>query len=274
MKNKKFALGFILPFIGAIPVILLNIFEEEIVQSIGREIWTVFLVIGFILVIALSLYPFIGALKGMFGGKGYSFFWGSGKLATQILAGGKPATATLIKIDENSGGGIATINDQPLLCLTLLIEEGSSQPYQISFDTIVARTTLPQLQPGIKFPVKVDNIDRNLVVFDQAAVNKGNTPTVGGKNWTDEDRILLENSGIEAMALLKDMEDTGKSEDFKLLVNVSYEVYIPGEEPYSIKREIPIPYESVQMMRSAIGKSFKAKVHPYDRQKIVVDIKF
>jgi hypothetical protein len=274
MKNKKFALGFILPFIGAIPIIIISIFEEEIIQRWGENTFTVFLVIGIIVVFGLSIYPFIGAFKGMFGGKGYGFFWGNGKMANQILATGKPAFATLLKIDENSGGGIATINDQPLLCLTLLIEEGSSQPYQVSFDTIVGRTTLPQFQPGIKFPVKVDNIDRNLVVFDQEAVNAGKTPTVGGKNWTDEDRLLLEKSGIEAMALLQDMEDTGRSEDFKLVVNVSYEVYIPGEEPYSIKREIPIPYESVQMMRSAIGKSFKAKVHPYDRQKIVVDIKF
>ncbi|MFH0864678.1 MAG: hypothetical protein V1904_00680 [Bacteroidota bacterium] len=274
MKNKKFAMGFILPFAGAIPVILVNVFEEQIVGWAGRDVWIVFLVISLVLVFGLSLFPFIGVFKGMFGGKGYSFFWGSGKLAASVLAKGKPATATLLKIGENSGGGITTINDQPLLYLTLLIEEGSNPPYQVSFDTIVPRTTLPQLQPGVKFPVKVDASDKNLVVFDESGVASEKMPSVGGKNWTEEDRTLLEKSGIEAMALLMDMKDTGRSEDFKIIVAIIYEVYIPGEEPYKIEKEIPVPSETVQLMRSALGKTFKARVHPNDRQKISVDIRF
>lgn len=274
MKNKKFALGFILPFVGAIPVILISVFEEEIVGWAGRDVWTVFLVVSIILVFGLSMYPFIGVFKGMFGGKGYNFFWGSGKLAAQILANGKPATATLLKIAENSGGGIATINDQPLLCLTLLIEESSKAPYQVRLDTIVPRTVLPQFQPGIKFRVKVDINDQNLVVFDESASAAGATPTVGGKDWTETDRILLEKSGIDAMALLVSMEDTGKSEDFKPIAMITYEVYLPGEEPYTIKKEIPVPSEAIQLMRSAVGKTFKAKILPNDKQKISVDIRF
>ncbi len=274
MKNKKFAMVFILPFVGAIPVILVNVFEEQIVVWAGRDVWTVFLVISIVLVFGLSMYPFIGVFKGMFGGKGYSFFWGRGKLAAQILAIGKPATATLLKIGENSGGGIATINDQPLLCLTLLIEEGSDPPYQVSFDTIVSRITLPQFQPGVKFQVKVDTNDKNLVVYDESASVSGNIPTVGGKNWTEEDRKLVEKSGIDAMALLAEMKDTGRSENFCIIAAITYEVYIPGEEPYKIEREIPVSIDAVQLMRSAVGKTFKAKVHPNDKQKISVDIKY
>jgi hypothetical protein len=274
MKSKKFALAFILPFVGAIPVILVNVFEEQIVDWVGWDAWNVIMIISVILVIVLSLFPFIGIFKGMFGGKGIGFFWGNGKQAAQILANGKSATATLLKIGENSGGGIATINDQPLLCLTLLIEEGSSAPYQVSFDTIVPRTILPQLQPGVKFPVKVDATDKNLVVYNESGAVSAKTPSVGGKNWTEEDRILLEKSGIDAMALLMSMKDTGRSEDFKPIAEITYEVYISGEAPYKIEKEIPIPPEAVQLMRSAVGKTFKARVHPNDRQKISVDIKF
>jgi hypothetical protein len=274
MKKNRFALGFIMPFIGAIPIIMLSVFEEQIIAWGGEGTFTTFLVIGIVLVFGLSIFPFIGVFKGMFGGKGYNFFWGSGKIAKQILASGRSAQAKLIRIGENSGGGITTINDQPLLFLTLLIDDGTNPPYEVSFDAIVARTVLPQLQPGVTFPVKVDLTDKNLVVFDQSGVMAGNTPTVGGKNWTDEDRRLLESSGIQAMALLKEVEDTGKSEDFKLIISVCYEVYKPGEEPYTVEKEIPIPAESVQLMRSAVGKTFKAKVHPYDPQKIVVEIVF
>lgn len=274
MKKNRFALAFILPFVGAIPVIIVSVLEEQILAWGGEDIFTLFLVISIVIVFALSMFPFIGTLKGMFGGKGYNFFWGSGKIAKQILVSGKSAQATLKAIGENSGGGITTINDQPLLFLTLMVDDGSNPPYEVSFDTIVPRTVMAQLQPGVKLPVKVDLTDKNLVVFDQAGVTAASTPTVGGKNWTDEDRRLLETSGIDAMALLQSMDDTGKSEDFKLIISVTYEVYKPGEEPYIVEKEIPIPSEAVQPMRSAVGKTFKAKVHPYDPQKIVVEIVF
>jgi hypothetical protein len=272
MKKKKFALMFILPFIGTVPIIIVSALEEEIVKWGGESLWTTLFVISMILVFALSLFPFVGVFKGLFGGKGYNFFWGSGKLAKQILAGGKPATATLLKIGENSGGGVVTINDQPLLCLTFRVEEGETPPYEVSVDAIVSRTLLPQLQPGVKLPIKVDAYDKNLIVYDESGATS--QPTVGGKNWTDEDRRLLAESGIDAMALLESMEDTGRSENFKLLVAITYEVYITGEEPYKIEKEIPIPPELISGMRSAVGKTFKARVHPNDRQKITVDIKF
>jgi len=136
--NKKFALSVALPFIGAIPIVILGVFQSQIIEMVGRNLWTIFMIIAVIIVIVFSIWPFVGIFKKMFGGKGYGFFWGNGKLAKQILAGGKPAKATLVSIGENSGGGVITINDQPLMNLTFRVEEGDTPPYEVSFDTIVS----------------------------------------------------------------------------------------------------------------------------------------
>lgn len=255
MKNKKKVIEWALFYAGVISLIIIFAFEEKFIESIS-----------------LSIFPIFGMFKGMFGGKGYSHFWGEGNLAKQVLASGKPATATLISIAENSGGGMVTVNEQPLLNLVLMIEEGSTPPYQVSIDTIVPRTTMSQLQPGAKFAVKVDLLDKNNVVFDQNGTTNSSKSSVGGKNWTDADRLLLEQKGIEAMALMVSIDDTGRSEDYNPVVKIIYEVYIPGEAPYKVEREIPMPTQTILQLKGVIGKTFKAKVHPNDKNKISVNI--
>lgn len=274
MKKNKLMLGFFLPFLGAIPLIILSSLEENIVETAGRNTWIVLMVIAVVIVVVLSMFPFIGLFKGIFGGKGYNFFWGSGKLAKQVLANGKSGLAKLIRINENSGGGTVTINDQPLLNISLMVTVGDEPPFEVSLDLIVPRTLIPQMQPGAVLPVKVDPYDKNLVVYDPEGATEAQKPVIGGKNWSEEDRILLEQSGIDAMAMLQSMEDTGRSEDFKLIITISYEVYVPGKEPYEVRKDIPVPADMVQLMRSAVGKTFKCRVHPVDPQKIVVDITF
>jgi hypothetical protein len=272
MEKSKLSFRFFLPFIGAIPVLILALTEENIIEAAGRNTYVTLLVVFISLAVVLSLFPVFRLFKGLFGGKGYNFFWGRGKLAKQIIATGKSASARLVSIDENSGGGYVTINDQPLLNLTFSVTEGDQPPYEIKFDTIVPRVLLPQLQPGTILPVKVDPYDKNLVVYNEAGASEIQKPTIGGKGWTDEDRRLLEQSGIDAMAMLQSFEDTGKSENFKLIAIIQYEVFIPGKEPYEVRKEIPVPADAVHVMRAAVGKTFKCRVHPADPQKIVVDV--
>jgi hypothetical protein len=271
--NKKIGLAVLMPFIGAIPVIIVSIFEKDIVDQTGYGTWNILFIISMILVVVLSFFPFWKIFKGMFGGPGsYNYFWGRGKAAQEILASGKSATATLVSIGENSEGGVVTINGQPLLNLVLQISFGHGQPYDVSFNTIIPRASISQFYPGVQFPVKVDPLNNNNIVYNQQALKTGKKPTVGGKNWTDTDRMLLEMSGIEAMAKLLRFDDTGRTDDLKSLFTIAYEVYIPGKESYQFSKEIPVPPESINLMRSAVGKIFKAKVHPQDKEKIVVDI--
>lgn len=278
MKNNKFALSFILPLLGAIPVVLTSIFEQQINAAWGNTVWIVLFVISMIFVFALSILPFVGIFKGMFGGKGYNFFWGTGKLAKQILASGSDATATIVSIGENSGGGTVTINDQPLLNIVLQIDDNYAPTYEVSFDTIVPRSAVPQFQPGASFAVKVDRADKNNVVLNQqlsgALSNSSSMPIFKGKDWTENDHRLLKESGIDALAKLISIEDTGKSEDFNPIIKIGYEVYIPGESSYDLEKEIAMPTDVVLKLKTLIGKSYKAKVHPDDRNKITVKFIF
>jgi hypothetical protein len=271
--NKRFMFAFFLPFLGAIPLVLVGVFEEPITDSLGYGTWNIMMIIAVVLVVGLSLFPFLRLFKGMFGGPGsYNFFWGRGKAAQEILASGKSATAILISIGENSEGGVVTINDQPLLNLVLNISFGHGQPYEVSFNTIVPRAAIPQFQPGVQFAVKVDPLNNNNVVFDQKKQSAVKKPVIGGKNWTDTDRMLLESSGIDGMAKMLSFDDTGRMEELKKVFTIVYEVYIPGKEPYQFNKEIPVPAESSILMQSAVGKTFKARIHPTDKEKIVVDI--
>ncbi len=277
---------FALPFIAAIPVVIWGALETEIKRLIGKQWWEGLMPVFIVLIVICSILPFLGMFKGLFGGKGgFNFFWGSGKKAREILSSGKSATAILVAIGESSQGGTVTINDQPYLNLKLKIDDGYKQPYEVSLDTIVPRYALPQFQPGAAFKVKIDPADPNTVVYDSQAtdtfvgsgsssVQSGSTPTVGGKGWTQLDHTLLERDGKDGVAKVLSIEDTGRSEDFNPLVRVSYEVFIPREEPYKVTKDIPMPTQYVQQLRTVVGKSFPCRVHPQDPQKIQVNITF
>ncbi|MBN2379946.1 hypothetical protein JXM67_09125 [candidate division WOR-3 bacterium] len=278
-KKRRISL-FFLPFVVVIPLVLWNVFQRQITSYIGQTWWIVGLVVFIVLTVAGSIIPFIGAFGSFFGG-GYSFFWGSSKKGKEILTSGRAAKATVVGIGEHSGGGTLTINDQPVLNLRLEIDDGYKQPYEVSFDTIVPRSVVPQFQPGAMFAVKVDPADPQKVVIDpegakkfQGSIAGDGKPTVGGKGWTKLDHKLLEQDGKDGMAKLLGLEDTGRSEDFNPVVAISYEVYLPGQEPYSFTKEIPIPSNYIQQMKSVVGRTFPCRVHPNDRTKINVDITF
>lgn len=283
-KKSFFGLMFALPFIAAIPIVIWGVFETQIKNLIGKGWYEGLLPVFIVLIVICSILPFLGMFKGLFGMKGgFNFFWGSGKKAQEILSTGKSATATLVAIGESSQGGTVTINDQPYLNLRLQIDDGYRVPYEVSIDTIVPRSAIPQFQPGASFKVKVDPADPNTVVYDSQAtdayVSSGAAqreamPTVGGKGWTQLDHTLLERDGKDGVAKVLSIEDTGRSEDFNPLVRVSYEVFIPREEPYTVTKDIPMPTQYVQQLRQVVGKSFPCRIHPQDSQKIQVNITF
>jgi hypothetical protein len=93
----------------------------------------------------------------------YSFVGGTGS-KKRILRTGRPARAILRSISESSTGFTININGQPYLNLVLEIIDADLVPYEVSMDTIVPRTVLPQLIPGTELAVKVDPEDSKKVV--------------------------------------------------------------------------------------------------------------
>lgn len=260
-----------------VPVVLLAIFERPIVAFMGRVGWIILLVVFGSGTLVLELFPFFGGGPGS-----YYFFWGKGKRAKSILVNGRQARATLLEIGENSGGGTVTINDDPYLNLRLEIDDGVNKPYEVSLDAVISRFVVPQFQPGVAFPVRVDTSNPENIVYDsnQAALDgtgmilQGTRPQISGLNRTPEETEVVRKRGIKATAKITAVEPTGRSHDFKPLVKVVYEVIIPGEDPYEITAELPIPTHMVEQFKGVIGKVFPAKVHPEDRNKISVDVTF
>jgi hypothetical protein len=212
-------------------------------------------------------------MRSIFGAFGSSnTFFGEGKKARAILAAGRPATATVLSLAENSKGGVVTINDQPLLNLKLLIEDGSSPAYEVSFDTIIGRADVPQFQPGAKFKVKIDSADPQKVVIDVDAMAE--QPVIGKKNWTDEDRKLLKEQGIDGVAKLLSVEDTGKAENFEPVVKETWEIKCAKWGTYTTTTEFAVASNIAEQLRSVVGKSFSTRILPNNKDRMSVDIKF
>lgn len=274
---KRFKLGFVGSILSWAPVVLLGVFHEKIIASIGGVWFGILMGVFGLGAVVLDIFPFFSGGAG-----GYFFFWGKGKKAKGILADGRPARATLLEIGENSGGGSVTINDDPYLNLKLKIDDGVNRPYEVSLDTVVSRFIVPQFQPGASFPVKVDTINPLVVVYDsnQAALDgsqvifQDSKPQISGLNRTREETEVVHKRGLKATARITAVQPTGRSHDFKPLVRVDYEVTIRGERPYEVTAELPIPTHMVEQFQAVIGKTFPAKVHPEDRNKISVDVTF
>jgi len=122
--------------------------------------------IGLIVSVPIFLMIFFLFILPIFNQLTNNTFFGQGKEAARILKNGESATATVLYIGENSEGGALTINDQPVLNLKLLIEDGTRKRYEVSLDTLISRTAVAQFQPGAVFKVKIDSHDPQKVVID------------------------------------------------------------------------------------------------------------
>ena len=275
--KKPLRLGFLGAILIWVPVLLIGLFENLIVSAIGRAGWVIAIVICVAGALFLQLYPFFYRGPGS-----YNFFWGKGKRAREVKINGRLGTATLLEIGENSSGGTVTINDDPYLNLKLEVDDGKSKPYEVSLDTVVPRYSVPVFQPGFSFPVRIDAKDPQLIVYDadEAALAENGTvigsskPKISSLDATPESIEHVRKHGIKALAKISEIEPTGRSHGFKPLVKVTYEVSIPGKEPYLTVSEFPIPTHLVEKFQKVIGKPFPAKVHPEDPDRISVDIDF
>ncbi len=142
--KKKLLWSIILPFLSAVPLVIILIAEEWITVNFGYALFNTLLTIGIILCILLFMFPFFLIFRQLFSTGGYNVFWGRGKVAQQILLTGKDAVATVLSIGESSMGGTITINEQPVLNLVMSIKQANISPYEVSMDILIPRASVSQ----------------------------------------------------------------------------------------------------------------------------------
>lgn len=220
----------------------------------------IFVVVMILVPIGITLFAFKGLFKHFTGG-------GERK---RILAEGRAAKAKIISLGE-SGRGVVTVNNQPFVTIKLEVYDGDKPPYQVEIKTIISRLDVPRFQPGVMLGVKIDPQNPQKVVIDPAGEGLGGEsgrPQFSGKGWSEEDKKLLKNEGIDGEAKIIKVEDSGESEDFKPVVKITYEVYIKDKSPYKLSKKIALPTEGIELVKASVGKNVPARVHPQDSNKV------
>jgi hypothetical protein len=277
-KNAFMTLGrffrlFIPLYLGCIPLITVAIAEASLTARYGEQAYENILGIALGIFAAGCITPPAIILWRLFGGgkTGMFHFWGRGKKARAIIETGRPAMAEILQSNEKSGGLVITLNEQPLMNLLLRIEDGESPPYELSIDAIVARTDVPYFQPGRRIPVKLDAAGGRHAVFDAERWDAMQKEHIKNDGWTEHDRVLLEEKGNDAIVKIIGIKDTGLSRDFLPVVKLLFEVSLSGKSPYRAERELALDEEKIKLIGASAGKSFRARVHPHDREKVRID---
>ena len=273
MNQKRILIMALLPILLGVGIMAYVIFQQSDEEPIttteevameeeeGPMPWYFF-----VLIVLLPLGIMYFSFKNVF-----KYFL-TGSKRKEILAKGRPAKAKIVNLGE-SGKGTVTVNNQPFVTMTLEVIDGDKPPYKVKLQTIVSRLALPQFQPGAIVPIKIDLNDSNNIVIDPsgAGMEGGNRPTYGTGAWTDEDKKLVAEKGIVGEAKILKIEDTGESKDFNPIVKMTYEVKAENIEPYTLSKELPMPSKAAQFTKSFVGKTVPAKIHPENKEKVIME---
>lgn len=165
----KFGLGMVLVFVACVPIVIWQssegwgpalLGEEAYARVMGTYVVQVVSVVSttgmFLTGMFFLMQPLIGVFKGI-------------DERAKLRATGVPGQAVVRTIGESESGTV-TINDQPLLSLTLEVNDGYGSPYLVSLETVVPRYAIPQVQPGDTIPIKIDPNDPQRVAVDWGAM--------------------------------------------------------------------------------------------------------
>lgn len=267
-KSKGFIL-FIIPIIFVALIVIYNVFFIKTVEKHFGEFAAG--TVSTVLILAMTVIIIFESLSTAFSGMSNPFL-GSGKKAKRILQTGRPATAKVTFIGENSKGGVVTINDQPYLNIKLKIDDYKNVPYEVSLDTVIPRHMVPQFQPGALFPVKIDPEDIYCVVIDTEILNDDSIYLSYDEEITNEEKIKIKESGIPANVKLIELSDTGKSENFKSVVQAVWEITPSKGEKYALSFSKALDNTVTDELKKLIDHSFDAIIHPDNKEKIKIDI--
>jgi len=98
-----------------------KVFGPDWYAAHGESAETMMAMAIFVIILAYAFFSFLGPMLSFFGG---------GPTERRIRKHGRPALGTIIAVDENSSGGVVTVNDQPYLNIRVRVEDGTSAPYE------------------------------------------------------------------------------------------------------------------------------------------------
>jgi len=268
---KKYRIIFLfLPFLIVPLILLFQNNEGSLIEQLGEDKYLILIAFLIILFFVTNFGFVLKSIYDLFFSV-YRIFWGKGKKAAKIIQSGQKGFATLISLTETKGG-ILSINEQPVLTMTLAIENHKSEIYNVSFDVIVPQTELPNLLPGLRFPVFIDPSNKNIIVVNKQGLTELYQPVAVSGKLSDADKTEITKYGLPALANLKSVDDTGRSVHFQSVVKLVYEIQIEGETSYQVETEMGLREKTALKLRSLTDTSFAARVHPYDRNKVIIDL--
>lgn len=152
-KAILIAVGFII-FWALIPIFLSNkSIEDAFWYKLGGLI-LMFVPVVIVLISVKDDLKIAAKIFGMFSS------------ASADLKDSRHATAEILALNENSQGGVMTVNDQPIANLRLKIFDGDKPPYEVSVDTAVPRLLVPRLMPGVRIPIFIDPKNDKKITVD------------------------------------------------------------------------------------------------------------
>jgi hypothetical protein len=86
----------------------------------------------------------------------------SGKTLERLREKGRSARAEILELEDTG----MTVNDDPVLQVSLRVHDGALPPYQVRIKQLVSRLAAPQLTPGSTADVLVDPANPRIVALN------------------------------------------------------------------------------------------------------------
>lgn len=102
------------------------------------------------------------AIVGTMGCQTISDRFSGRKEACEILAIGRPATGTIVRLIDTG----TTINNDPVVEFVVQVVPAEGEAYEAHTKALVSRLDIPAVQPGRIVPVKYDPQDRMRIALD------------------------------------------------------------------------------------------------------------
>ena len=85
---------------------------------------------------------------------------------------------------------------------------------------------------------------------------------------------MLAKHGLDGVATLLSIEETGQSHDFKPEVKMRWKMKCAKFGEYEVEQKTHVTSEMAQQLKGVIGKSFAAKIHPEKKERTSMEIVF
>jgi hypothetical protein len=252
-------------------------------MNVGAWIGIIGAIIGILVAIivviitasSMGIYIAIGIMV-LFGGMFllfYKLFFGPMINAARLRKTGLPGKARILQVSDTG----VTVNNSPLVKLTLEIKNSFGQKYTAYCRVLVPRLNPGAYAPGMELPVKIDPKNEQNVVPDFSGENSGFFAPIQQEEQLkaeleklNEEQNSFSLSGRRARAIIKKYNWLG--------------AYVNGENPY-VELELEVLPENMTAFsgkaRGVISKSSVHKYQPgseiyvkydlYDNSKIIID---